>query len=94
MPASRAAESVRPAQGEQIVAAGLFAGEARLEFERIARVILHKAAYYILGSPELSGYPVSSIQWVRATARDFRNQQNFIHAIYFHCGGLDMASGH
>jgi len=30
------------------------------------------------------------IQWVKATARGFRNQQNFIHAIYFHCGGLDL----
>ena len=36
----------------------------------------------------------SRIQWVKATARGFRNQQNFINAIYFHCGGLDMAPGH
>jgi transposase len=36
----------------------------------------------------------SKIQWVKATARGFRNQQNFIHAIYFHCGGLDLAPGH
>ena len=34
------------------------------------------------------------IQWVKAMARGFRNQQNFINAIYFHCGGLDMAPGH
>jgi len=26
-----------------------------------------------------------------ATARGFRNKQNFIHAICFHCGGLDLA---
>jgi transposase len=32
----------------------------------------------------------SRIQWVKATARGFRNQQNFITAIYFHCGGLDL----
>lgn len=32
----------------------------------------------------------SRIQWVKATARGFRNQQNFIHAIYFHCGGLNL----
>ena len=32
----------------------------------------------------------SRIQWVKYTARGFRNKQNFIHAIYFHCGGLDM----
>ncbi len=36
----------------------------------------------------------SRIQWVKATARGFRNQQNFINAIYFHYGGLDMAPGH
>jgi transposase len=33
----------------------------------------------------------AKIQWVKYTARGFRNQKNFIHAIYFHCGGLDMA---
>ena len=36
----------------------------------------------------------SRIQWVKATARGFRNQQNFINAIYFHCGGLDLAPAH
>ena len=30
------------------------------------------------------------IQWVKATARGYRNQQNFISAIYFHCGALDL----
>jgi transposase len=33
----------------------------------------------------------SKIQWVKYTARGFRNKQNFISAIYFHCGGLDLA---
>lgn len=33
----------------------------------------------------------SKIQWVRYTARGFRNFQNFATAIYFHCGKLDMA---
>ena len=33
----------------------------------------------------------SRIQWVKATACGFRNQQNFINAIYFHCGKLDLA---
>jgi hypothetical protein len=28
---------------------------------------------------------------VKYTARGFRNKQNFITAIYFHCGGLDLA---
>jgi len=32
----------------------------------------------------------SKIQWVRYTARGFRNFQNFATAIYFHCGKLDM----
>ena len=32
----------------------------------------------------------SKIQWIRYTARGFRNRQNFKTAIYFHCGGLDL----
>lgn len=35
----------------------------------------------------------SKIQRVKYTARDFRNRRNFVHAIYFHCGGLDLAPG-
>jgi transposase len=30
------------------------------------------------------------IQWVKKTARGFRNRENFKIAIYFHCGGLDL----
>ena len=33
----------------------------------------------------------SKIQWVKYTARGFRNVGNFINAIYFHCGGLSLA---
>jgi transposase len=33
----------------------------------------------------------SKIQWVKYTARGFRNFQNFVTAIYFHCGDLDLA---
>lgn len=33
----------------------------------------------------------AKVQWVKYTARGFRNKQNFIHTIYFHCGALDMA---
>ena len=36
----------------------------------------------------------AKLQWVQYTARGLRNQQNFITAIYFHCGGLDMAPAH
>lgn len=32
----------------------------------------------------------SKIQWVKFTARGFRNKANFTTAIYFHCGGLDL----
>lgn len=30
------------------------------------------------------------IQWVKFTARGYRNTKNFITAIYFHCGDLDL----
>jgi transposase len=33
----------------------------------------------------------AKIQWVKYTARGYRNKRNFINAIYFHCGGLDMS---
>lgn len=33
----------------------------------------------------------AKIQWVKYTARGFRNKKNFQTAIYFHCGGLDLA---
>jgi transposase len=33
----------------------------------------------------------SKVQWVKYTARGFRNKDNFVAAIYFHCGGLDLA---
>ena len=32
----------------------------------------------------------SKIQWVKYTARGFRNRENFKTAIYFHCGSLDL----
>jgi transposase len=30
------------------------------------------------------------IQWVKKTARGFRNPEHFKIAIFFHCGGLDL----
>ncbi|MGH7334829.1 MAG: transposase [Candidatus Rokuibacteriota bacterium] len=30
------------------------------------------------------------IQWIKKTARGFRNAEHFKTAIYFHCGGLDL----
>jgi transposase len=32
----------------------------------------------------------SKIQWVKYTARGFRNRENLMTAIYFHCGGLEL----
>ncbi len=32
----------------------------------------------------------SKVQWVKYTARGFRNKENFKTAIYFHCGKLDL----
>jgi len=33
----------------------------------------------------------AKIQWVKYTARGFRSKKNFVTAVYFHCGGLDLA---
>jgi transposase len=33
----------------------------------------------------------AKIQWIKYTARGYRNKQNFMNAIYFHCGKLDLA---
>jgi transposase len=35
----------------------------------------------------------AKIQWVKYTAWGFHNRRSFVHAIYFHCGGLDLAAG-
>lgn len=36
----------------------------------------------------------ATIQWVKKTARGFRNVEHFKTAIYFHCGGLDLHPTH
>lgn len=36
----------------------------------------------------------SKIQWMQSTARGWRNFRNFATAIYFHCGGLNLAPSH
>ena len=54
-------------------------------FEKIITYLRHRVTN--AASESLN----SRIQWVKYTARGFRNKQNFIHAIYFHCGGLDLA---
>jgi len=45
-----------------------------------------------MASPNLGSESINAkIQSVKYTARGFRNKQNFVHAIYFHYGGLDLA---
>jgi hypothetical protein len=57
MPATRAAEAVRPAQAKKIIPAGLVGSETSLKLPEIARIILHRPKYYMLGLPESTGYP-------------------------------------
>jgi transposase len=54
-------------------------------FENITTYLRHRIAN--AASESIN----AKVQWVKYTARGFRNRQNFVHAIYFHCGGLDMA---
>jgi transposase len=53
-------------------------------FENVITYLRHRITN--AGSESLN----AKIQWVKHTARGFRNRQNFINAIYFDCGGLDM----
>ena len=55
--ATRTAETVRPAQPEQILPAGLRTAKTGLELCQVPRIIFHLQAYYILGLPESTGYP-------------------------------------
>jgi len=54
-------------------------------FENIITYLRHRITN--AGSESIN----SKIQWVKYTARGFRNPQNFVNAIYFHCGGLNLA---
>jgi transposase len=62
--------------------------KARMLASRLTNVLTYlKHPITNAGSESIN----SKIQWVKYTARGFRNFQNFVTAIYFHCGGLDMA---
>jgi len=61
------------------------AGMLRRRFENIITYIRHRITN--AASESIN----AKIQWVKYTARGCRNKQNFINAIYFHCGGLDLA---
>jgi transposase len=55
---------------------------------RFANIITHLKHRLTNATSE----PINAkIQWVKYTARGFRNKQNFINAIHFHCGGLALA---
>jgi transposase len=60
------------------------AGTLKRRFENVITYLRHRITN--AGSELLN----AKIQWVKYTARGFRNRQIFINAIYFHCGGLDM----
>ena len=53
-------------------------------FENIITYLKHQITN--AGSESIN----AKIQWVKYTARGFRNKKNFQTAIYFHCGGLDL----
>jgi transposase len=61
------------------------AGTLKRRFENIITYLKHRITN--AASESIN----AKIQWVKYTARGFRNKQNFINAIYFHCGGLDLA---
>lgn len=61
------------------------AGMLKRRFENIITYLRHQITNAT--SESLN----AKIQWVKYTARGFRNKQNFINAIYFHCGDLDLA---
>ena len=60
------------------------AGMLRRRFENIITYLRHRITNAISESIN------AKLQWVKYTARGFRNKQNFITAIYFYAGGLDM----
>jgi transposase len=64
------------------------AGMLKRRFENIITYLRHRITN--AGSESIN----AKIQWIKYTARGFRNKQNFMNAIYFHCGGLDMSFSH
>lgn len=61
---------------------------ARMLKRRFANIVTYlKHRVTNAGSESIN----AKIQWVKYTARGFRNKQNFVNAILFHCGGLELA---
>jgi transposase len=61
------------------------AGMLKRRFENIITYLRHRVTN--AGSESIN----AKIQWVKYTARGFRNKKNFQTAILFHCGGLDLS---
>jgi hypothetical protein len=57
MPTTRATETIRPTQTKKILPTGFLGCETIFELSEIARIVLHRAVYYMLGLPESTGYP-------------------------------------
>jgi transposase len=61
--------------------------KARMIQRRFANIII----YLRLRITNAASKSINSkIQWVKYTARGFRSKKNFVTALYFHCGGLDL----
>ena len=61
------------------------AGMMKRRFANIITFLQHRITN--AGSESIN----AKIQWVKYTARGFRNKANFADAIYFHVGGLNLA---
>ena len=61
------------------------AGMLKRRFSNVITYLRHRITN--AGSESIN----AKLQWVKYTARGYRNKKNFINAIYFHCGGLDMS---
>jgi transposase len=57
----------------------------RRRFENIVTYLKHRI------TNAASEFINSKVQWVKYTARGFRNKANLVAAIYFHRGGPDLA---
>lgn len=61
--------------------------KARMLKRRFENIV----TYLRLGVTNAASESINSkVQWVKYTARGFRNKENFKTAIYFHCGKLDL----
>ena len=92
---SKAVDQVRRAENKRLRAAG----DERLSGTKYDW-LRHPASFSEDAGARVSG-PVrerpedgAGVGLEEATAHGFRNQQNFINASCFHCGGLDRDPGH